>query len=307
MKLKQKLAIKYIRARLNILSLVSTEKAAKKAFDLFCTPLQRSKKKGSPVFDTGEKLSFRMEGHMVRGHRWLPDHQPGAKDGGVLAATGQSEAQRGDEVHPMPEKVLIVHGFESTSRNFGEYVRALLDKGYEVLAFDAPAHGTSGGKRITLPLYIKTIQAIVDRYGPVQAFLGHSFGGLALSLYLESRDHDPSTRLVLIAPACEMTTAVNSFFRLLQLNEDVRSAFEDLAFETGGRPFDYYSVRRAMNQITATVLWVHDEEDKITPFRDVQPVRDDRHTHIRFLITRGLGHRKIYRDPEILRQVVAFL
>ncbi len=72
MKLKEKLAIQYIRAQLNILSLVSTRKAAVKAFKLFCTPPQRIKKKGSSFFEKGEALSFKQEGYTLRGRRWLP-------------------------------------------------------------------------------------------------------------------------------------------------------------------------------------------------------------------------------------------
>jgi pimeloyl-ACP methyl ester carboxylesterase len=287
MKLKQKLAINYIRARLNILSLVSPKTAAQKAFDLFCTPMQRSGKKSPAIFQKGEKLSFRLEDHTVRGYRWFPVQTP------------DSQVRR----------VLIAHGFESNSRNFEQYVAALLKKGYEVLAFDAPAHGQSGGKQITIPLYVKTIQSIQEKYGPIHAWLGHSFGGLAISLYLESAIDDElaSIKLVLIAPVSEMTTAVRSFFHLLRLGEEVRKEFEELALETEGRPFSYYSLRRVLYQVPADILWVQDEEDTITPLKDALLVKADQHPNIQFLITSGLGHRKIYRDPEIIRQVVEFL
>ena len=158
MNLGQKLAISYIKARINILALVSPERAAKKAVDIFCTPMRRTRKKPSRIFEKGEPLSFRLEGNTLRGHRWLP-HQ----------ASG-----------PTLEKVLIIHGFESASVNFDQYISGFLKKGYEVLAFDAPAHGESGGKKITLPLYIQAIQSVCEHYGPVKRFMGHSFGGLAL-------------------------------------------------------------------------------------------------------------------------------
>jgi pimeloyl-ACP methyl ester carboxylesterase len=284
-KLKQKLAINYIRARLNILSLVSARKAAEKAFDLFCTPMQRSRNETSAAFDKGEKLSFRLEGHIVRGHRWRP-HQ---------ASTATLK------------KVLIAHGFESSSGNYDRYVSALLKKGYEVLAFDAPAHGGSGGKKITLPLYVKTLETILELYGPVDSFLGHSFGGLALCMLLESTGSDPATKLVLIAPVCEMTTAVDSFFFKLQFREEMRKEFDELSYELYGQDFSYFSIRRALYQIGADILWMQDEDDQVTPMRDLLPVKADRHPHVRFVITSGLGHRKIYRDPAVLQQVVEFL
>lgn len=285
MKLKQKLAIGYIRAQLNILSLVSHKKAARKAFELFCTPKESDAKKQGHFSEKGEKLSFKLEGHTVRGHRWLP-HQ---------ASTDTLK------------KVVIAHGFESASRNFDQYVLPLLKKGYEVLAFDAPAHGQSGGKRITLPLYVRTIQTIYEQYGPIDSFMGHSLGGLAITLFLESLPPIMNTRLVLIAPPCEMVMAVDSFFRLLQLGKEVRKEFDDYSYELFDRPFSYYSIRRALHQVHADILWLQDEEDRITPLKDALRVKEDQHPNIHFVITKGLGHRRIYRDPAVTRQIVDFL
>ncbi len=285
MKLKQKLAISYIRAQVNILALVSPRAAAQKAFDLFCTPKKKNSGKQAHFPEKGEKLSFKLDGHTVRGHRWLP-HQ---------ASTDSLK------------KVLIAHGFESSSRNFEQYILPFLKKGYEVLAFDAPAHGQSGGKKITLPLYVRTIQTIYEEYGPIDSFLGHSLGGLAITLFLESLPPVMETKFVLIAPPCEMVRAVDSFFRLLQLSKEVRKEFDEYSNELFDRPFSYYSIRRAMNQVHSDILWLQDEEDKITPLEDALLVKKDQHPNIQFVITKGLGHRRIYRDPEVMRQIVDFL
>jgi pimeloyl-ACP methyl ester carboxylesterase len=285
MNLKQKLALRYVRARLHILTLVSPRKAAKKAFALFCTPRRKPGKKLSPLFRKGEKLSFQLEDHTIRGHRWQP-HE---------AAAGNLK------------KVLIAHGFESSSGNFEQYVNAFLKKGYEVLAFDAPAHGRSGGKRITLPLYADMIRAIHVRYGPIQSFLGHSLGALALALFMETVPHDAGTRMVLIAPVVEAAAAVDMFFQLLALDDEMRAAFDAHEYDLFGLPFSWFSLQRAIRQIKAGILWVQDEDDTITPLKNMLPVKEEAHPHIRFIITRGLGHRKVYRDEEVVRQAVAFL
>ena len=284
MKLKEKLAINYIRAQLNILALVSPKAAAQKAFQLFCTPHKRHGGKSSFTVK-GERLSFKQDGHSIRGHRWLPHP----------AST------------PPLKKVLIAHGFESSSRNFDQYIPPLLEKGYEVLAFDAPAHGQSGGKKITLPAYIKSLQTIHELYGPVQSFMGHSLGGLALTLLIETLPHDEAIKLVLVAPPCEMVSAVDAFFQLLQTGKEVRKEFDDLSYELFDRPFSWYSLRRALHQVHADILWLQDEEDKITPLEDVLPVREDQHPNVEFVITKGLGHRKIYRDPAVIARIVDFL
>lgn len=276
----QKLVVNYIRARFNMLSLVSTKRAARKAFDLFCTPLRKSKKKTPPIFEQAEQLSFSLEGITVRGHRWN---------------------------HPQPHKALIIHGFESTSKNFDRYITPLIRKGYEVLAFDAPAHGNSGGKQITLPLYIRTLQEIYRLYGPIQHFMAHSLGGLALVHFIETIPHDAHTRLALIAPATETTTAIDSFFKFLDLRPAIRQDFDQLIFDRSGYWPSHFSVRRAMQQVQAQVLWFHDEQDELTPLSDALKVRDDQHPHLSFVITHGLGHRAIYRDNKVVKQVIEFL
>jgi len=282
LKINQKLALGYVRARLNILALVSPRKAAVKAFRFFCTPQQQVTKKGSALFEGGERLSFHLDKHAIRGHRWLPVKTP-------------------------LKKVLIVHGFESASRNFEAYIGALLKKGYEVVAFDAPAHGQSGGRRITLPDYIKMLRTIEQNYGPFEGYMGHSLGGLALCLFLENHPHHRETRLVLIAPAVETTLAVAAFTALLHLSSEVSAEMDEYVQEISGHPFSWYSLRRALNHIQAGILYLQDEDDRITPLKDALLVRKDGHPNISWVITKGLGHRKIYKDPEIMGKIVDFL
>lgn len=280
MKLSQKLVVGYFRAKLNMLSLISKKMAAKSAFNLFCTPLRRSRAKTPPVFSKAEPLEFMIDEHTIRGYRWN---------------------------HPSSKKVLIVHGFESSSKNFERYVNALIKKEYEVLMFDAPAHGRSGGRRITLPLYMATIKKIYELYGPVDAFIGHSFGGLVLSHFLETLPRNEQGKVVFIAPATEMVTSIDFFFQFLRLGDGVRKEFDKIIREKGGFDASHYSMRRTMKNINADVLWFHDEEDELTPIGDALKVKEDKHPNVRFHISNGLGHRRIYRDNNIFRETIDFL
>lgn len=283
MKLSQRLALSYVRAKFKLLSSLSKKKAAEKAFELFCTPQQRNKRPLPKIFDQSEKLHFKIDNLAVKGWRWKPARQPASR------------------------RVLILHGFESSVVNFDKYIKLLFSKGYEVLAFDAPAHGRSEGKQINAPLYKKTILEINRRFGPVNSFMAHSFGGLAVCLALEEIGDNSDHRLVLIAPATETTTAIDSFFKLLRLDPSIRPGFEKLIMLKGGVGPAWYSIRRAMKNIRARVLWIHDEEDDTTPFSDVIKVRSENHGNIEFVITKGLGHRRIYRHNKVAKAVVDFL
>jgi hypothetical protein len=280
MKIAQKLVINYFRAKLNLLSVISKRKAAESAFDLFCTPLRKSRSKFPAVFKSGEPLQFTMDGLVIHGYRWN---------------------------WSSPKKALIVHGFESSSKNFDRYIHALVKHNYQVLVFDAPAHGRSTGQRITLPLYLATIKKINELYGPMDAYIGHSFGGLVLSHYLETATHDINLKVVFIAPATETVTSIDTFFKFLHLSEGVRREFDNLIFNKSGFHPDHFSMRRAMRNVSANSLWFHDEDDELTPIGDALKVRDDAHNNVQFRISKGLGHRRIYRDNKIFKETIEFL
>jgi pimeloyl-ACP methyl ester carboxylesterase len=264
-----------------MLGLFSRKKAAEKAFQLFCTPQRKTHKKAAPAFENAEKLTLTVNDTRVIGYRW--NHHHGSK------------------------KCLVVHGFESSSKNFDRYISLMVQKGYEVIAFDAPAHGESEGKQINVLVYKQLLEDIYARFGPVDACIAHSFGGLAISLALESLSPEKKIRLVLIAPATETSSSVDLLFDILQLNGAIRQEFDKLIVELGKRPLTWYSISRALDHINGEVLWIHDEDDNVTPFKDVKPIIEKKPPHVKFFITKGWGHRRIYREDKVVEAVTSFL
>ena len=175
-----------------------------------------------------------------------------------------------------------------------------------MLAFDAPAHGKSKGKTINASLYSKMILQIEKEVDVLFAIVAHSLGGLAASLSFEVM-RDEKKKLVLIAPATETSTAITTFFNFLQLDPAIRKDFEQCIINGSGESSDWYSIKRAMKNIRAKVLWVHDKEDDITPVSDVIKVQEENYPGIEFVFTSGLGHRRIYRDNKVTNLIVDFL
>lgn len=280
MGLAKRLALRYIRTKLKLLSKVSTRLAAQKAFELFTTPPTREKREAPPIFKKAESLNFQFHGLKIQGYRWNA---------------------------PREKKVLILHGFESSIVNFDKYVQPLTKKGFEVLGFDAPAHGKSTGKIINAVDYKNFILRIIADYGPVHYFISHSFGGLALALALEETQHDETWKAVFIAPATESSTAMKNFFALVRPDEEVKKEFEKLIVEANGKPLAWYSVSRAAENIKAQVLFLQDKQDVQTPFADVEPIMKKAYPNFRFQISDGLGHRRIYKDSNTIKTVVDFL
>lgn len=233
------------------------------------------------IFASAESIQFKLNGLKVNGYRW--------NQGGL-------------------ESILILHGFGSLSYNFHSYIGPLVAKGYQVMAFDAPAHGSSEGDTINAVQYCEMIEKVVELFGPIKGYLAHSFAGIALSLAIEKTIHNEKTHIVLIAPATETITAINAAFSMLKIkNAAVRKEFDNIIFEKSGHPTQWFSIKRAMQKIKASVLWIHDEADDITPLSDALLVKKENFPNIRFIITKGLGHKKIYRDYQIKKEVIDFL
>ena len=279
MKLKQRLGITYIQTKIKLTALVKKKKAAEQAFQLFCTPFAKAKRKEEPK--NAEALQFKLNNKTVKGYRWN---------------------------HPQQKKVLILHGFSSSALKFDRYVAPLIKKGYEVLSFDAPAHGASEGSTTNAVEYSDMIKKVMELYGPINSFIAHSFGGIALSLAMENIPHDEQTKIVFIAPATETTSAIDGAFAMLDIKDKaIRKDFDTLIFEMSGHTTEWFSIRRAVNNITAQILWVHDEDDNITPLSDALKVKEDNHANIHFIITKGLGHSKIYHDTAVKKAIFNFI
>lgn len=280
MTIPKQLALQYIRTKFKLLSFLSKRKAAQEAFQLFCTPQHRNIKSLPKIFEQAESLQFNFRNYRIQGYRW------------------NSSATK---------KVLILHGFESGFVNFDRYVKPLVMKGYCVMGFDAPAHGRSSGEMINVLIYKEFVERIQEKFGPIQSFIAHSFGGLAISLAMEEWQNNAQYKLVLIAPATETATAVQYLFDILRLPHRLREEFEKVIIEKGGHPTTWFSVARAAKNIRAQVLWLHDKDDDMTPLSDVVPVMKMNYPNFRFHITEGLGHRRIYRDNEVAAEIIRFL
>jgi pimeloyl-ACP methyl ester carboxylesterase len=279
MKLKQRLTISYIQTKFKLLSSISKKKAAKELFQLFCTPLTKSIDNNS--IKNAEKISFVFKTYAIRGYRWN---------------AGQSK------------KALILHGFSSASHKFKHFVQPLIDKGYEVIAYDCIAHGLSDGSNTNAVEYSEMIIEIIKNEGVIDSFIAHSFGGLALCLALEQTPHSSQTKAVLIAPATESTTALNMVFKLLKLDDaNVKKEVHQLIFDIAGKPIEWFSVRRAIKNINAQILFFQDEDDTITPMSDAIKVKQDNHKHVNFVTTKKLGHQRIYHDESVKNTLLNFL
>lgn len=282
MKLSQRLAITYYKTKIHTIGLVSPRKAAEMAYKLFCTPRKSRKKlKEPPLFHKAEKLQLLVKETTLKGFHFTPTKANG-------------------------NKILILHGFSSYSYKFEKYVSLFKKQGFEVVAFDAPAHGLSEGKLINALIYKEAILKIEESFGPFYGFMGHSLGGLAGSLAFKELPNQSQRRLVLVAPAIKTDSAIKQFYSILSADQKFKTAFEQIIKEMTHETIDKISVIHAIKHISAPILWIHDKDDKVCLFDDVIPIITEKPSNIQFVITEGLGHSRIYKEASISNTIDLF-
>lgn len=280
----ERLYLKYLRTKFKTLSILSPNKAASIAFDLFCSPYPKYKKTKAPaIFNQGERISLSLDNQtLLKGFMWKPTQANG-------------------------KTVLIAHGYASYFYKFEQYIQPLLKEGFTVIGFDAPGHGRSQGKYINVIIYRDALQAIMKQFGPIDHFIGHSLGGLTLSLIAEAIDSPETHKFVLIAPATKTNTTFEGFYRLMHFDEPLKLAFNTLVESMSGKKISYFEVDRAIQDFRGKVLWIHDQEDPVCPYKDLENFKNKQPFNTEFLITNGLGHNKIYKTQAVIDKIVHFL
>jgi pimeloyl-ACP methyl ester carboxylesterase len=275
----EKLTLFSLKSSIKVASLISPQWGASIAFNIFCTPYRKPRNVAPPIFEQSDEFDVEVDGLTIHGYRWNPNAN---------------------------KKILILHGFESRAYNFDRYVSPLLDKGYGVVAMDGKAHGKSEGKTTTAPEYAKMIGVLEEKLGKFDGYISHSFGGIALCLYQE--DHsNPTAKMVLIAPATETQSAIDLFSHFFGLSHKIKESIHAFIKQKSGNEISYYSINRIAPKLKNPILWIHDKDDDITPLSDVKPLRELSPGNIEFMITQGLGHRKIYKDTAVMKRIIDFI
>jgi pimeloyl-ACP methyl ester carboxylesterase len=271
------LKLQAVRAGLGVLARMSPAATAAIAERLFLTP----RKHARPA----------AEAQMLQRARsfWLPS------EFGPLAAWEWG--------HRGP-RVLLVHGWEGRGSQLSALVNPLLDKGFRVVTFDAPGHGDSPGDRSSYFHFARSIEQVAEALGPLHAIVTHSMGGA--STLWASRHGPLAERLVLISPPIDLRDFTRQFCGFLGLPESVRERMHWRLDARFGVPIDEVRAEALASRMGGPLLVVHDEADRDVPIACGEAIVNQ-WPGSELLRTRGLGHRRILRDEQVLQAVTQFV
>ena len=202
------------------------------------------------------------------------------------------------------KKILLVHGWSGRGTQLFKIADELLKAGYSTISFDAPAHGKSPGKTTIMVDFIATILEIEKQFGPFEAAIGHSLGGM--SVLNAIKKGLKVNHAVVIGSGDIVEDIMDDFVAKLELKPSVSTLLR-LHFEKKyGEKMNSYSALLAAKETTIPVLVIHDNNDPEVPVKAGIHI----HEYLKngeLLLTDGLGHRKILGNPKVIERTIQFI
>jgi pimeloyl-ACP methyl ester carboxylesterase len=270
------IGIRALRVGFRALETASPELAARLAERLFFAPTRRPLSgQDIAVLAAGDAFDVRSEGRRLRAWRW------GA--GPV---------------------VLLVHGWGGRAGRFSAFIPPLVAGGHTVVAYDGPGHGASEGRLSSMPELARALAAVAAEVGPVHGVIAHSLGGAATSLAL--RDGLTARRVALLAPVADPGVFAEAFATSMGVRRRTIEALRRNSERRINFRWADLNVPAMAARLTLPALVVHDRDDDVVSIHDGRAIAAA-WRGAELVVTTGLGHRGVLRDPATVRRAVDFV
>ncbi|MBC2839683.1 alpha/beta fold hydrolase [Robiginitalea sp. SC105] len=214
-------------------------------------------------------------GHRIQGYRW-PGNGP---------------------------RVLLLHGWESNAFRWRNLIAFLREAGFDIMAFDAPAHGDSSGDYFYVPVYTECVEYLVQHYQP-EVVVGHSVGGTTALYHNYKYPNEFVEKIVTIGSPSELHEIMQSYQSLLGFNNRVLAALDEQVREKFGFGIREFSTSEFVRDNQKAGLLLHDKHDRIAPFEASRRVHEAWEGS-ELVPTEGLGHSM--HQEMVNRRIVDFL
>ena len=275
--LKFRILVSSIGLYINLVSFFSKEAAANIAIRIFKKPRNgKLKPEQEKYLKTHFDHNFISNGYNIACYRW-PGKGP---------------------------KILLLHGWESSSVRWKPYIEDLRSRGFDIYAIDAPAHGLSGGKYFTPILYADAISQIAKQQN-FNVIVGHSVGAYATLIFNKRPARPESIKdLILLAPTGKIRDFMHSYFDILKLRSAIRDHYFRQFQKLYNQELSYYDSDRLIAETNITGLLIHDKKDLTLPYKDSVLIAKN-WPEGQFVTTEGYGHR--LKSTEVKRIIFNYL
>lgn len=199
--------------------------------------------------------------------------------------------------------VVFIHGWAGHGIQFHRYFDGLIKAGFSVLTFDHVGHGKSDGNESSYFEFTDAVTRFIDqqRNLPIQAIVAHSFGASAVINCLFKTQMNIKT--ILIAPALSLRNLLEETFDRYGVPLAIFKAYLKDLEKKLGHEFATENPKDLIKCISSDMLIVHDTNDKAISYEESWKA-SLLQNNIRLYSTRGLGHIRILKDKQLIKEMV---
>ncbi len=220
-------------------------------------------------------LSLQHRGQTLNGYRW-----------------GSSE-----------KRIYLVHGWESNVSKMKHFVQPLLNLGYQVIAFDLPAHGNSTHKDTNFKDWMNALETIMRTYGKAHGVIAHSCGAtMTVNMLAKNPDLTPE-KLSLISPMLSAKTHIDVFSSVVGLPTYLIDMLISRLERTTELNLEDTCVTSLIQNIKADGLICHDHDDTYISY-DYGKAIAKAWENAKLYSSHKLGHRRILKNTVVIDKIV---
>lgn len=262
---------------LNILAYVAPKKASTMGFDLFTHPFRPSlTEKQKNYLEAAQYSRIHHADQFVQTYTW----------------------GRG------PVKILFVHGWQSHSYRWKPFIDALDPDKYTIYALDAPGHGLSEGRNLTVPLYGEILEIFLREIGAVDCLVGHSLGSFTALYTLYHKPELMPKRMVSLASPGSAEEFFSFYQKYLALSTKTLQLITDRFIQFFYKKPSYFSSAKFAEVLEIPGLIMHDWDDEDTPVQNSINLQAA-WKGSELILTKGAGHN--LRLQMVVDKVVGFI
>ena len=267
----------WLRTTFGVLEVISPLLTSRLAAYLFFTPIRfKTPKKELELSQKSKTKTIKFKNNKVKVYEWGNANQA----------------------------ILLVHGWAGRATQVAHLAKPLIEAGYKVYGFDAPAHGNSNGRHTHVMEFSDLIFRIKELHPEIESIIGHSMGGAAC-IYAITQGFETNKCITIGSPA-STRWILKSFCEQINVSTKVEGLIKDHLEAKFQNQFDKLSISTMVKQIDTEGLILHCEDDVDAPIENAHIIHQN-WKNSKLVLTKKLGHRRILRNTEVAQTIIDFL
>ena len=199
---------------------------------------------------------------------------------------------------------LLVHGWEGQAGNFARLIEILVDKGYHVVAFDAPSHGRSSIGKTNMFEFSKFLETQIIKLNP-SLIISHSFGSVNAALVLKKNQNIKVDLWIMVTTPLRFITRVNDISKQFGINAKTQNKLIDLIQKDTNENIDQLDMSISCKELSNVekAIIVHSKTDKVLPIEGAREVAKS-FGRSKLIELDNLGHYSILWSKELTKIIM---